>query len=307
MKLAVRHVALGVLVAAGTGLAVVLGVNRVGTAFSSSLAPAFELLGTPVKAVDHLVTRVIPIDDLDERDFGEVLRAHYQSQADTTDSRFRYVNELLTPLTSLVAKKPFEYHAYLIDYPEPNAMALPGGVLLVTDGLLRALRSEAELVAVLGHEVGHVELGHCLDAVKFQLLADKVGGSTLGQIVDFAVRILLSHSFSKTQEDDADEYAYAALEAGPYDPRGMGWAFSSFLRHVDSTGNRAPRTADPFRDYFLSHPPLELREVKFRERAEAWWLRHPNERRVVGEFTEVPAREPRHAPRAPGAQGGSRW
>ena len=59
--------------------------------------------------------------------------------------------------------------------PMPNAFALPGGVIIVTGGLLKTLKSEAELAAVLSHEMGHIELSHCLDTVRFQLLARKDG------------------------------------------------------------------------------------------------------------------------------------
>ena len=277
-----RLLALGMLLAASGGLVAVIAVHRVRTPLPASLAPAFQLLGTPVKALDHVVTRVIPVSAVDERDFGVVLRARYDLQAQPADTDFVYVNDVLSHI-SRVAVKPFEYRAYMLDSPVPNAMALPGGVVLVTDGLLRTLRSEAELAGVLGHELGHIERGHCLDAVKFQLLAEKVGAVPFGELVDFAVRLLVSHSFSKTQEDDADEYAYAVIENGPYDPRGVGAAFASLLAYVRAAEVPAPTGVDPLRDYFSSHPPLEVREAKFRARAEAWWRRHSGERRAVGE------------------------
>lgn len=277
-----RLVALTLLLGAGGALAAVIAVHRIRTPLPASLAPAFQLFGTPVKAIDHVLTRVIPIDALDERDFGTVLRARYDLQAAAEDPDFVYVNDLLSHLARTAAK-PLEYRAYVLDHPDPNAMALPGGVVLVTTGLLRTLRSEAELASVLGHELGHIERGHCLDAVRFQLLADKVGGAALGEIVDFAVRLLVSHSFSKTQEDDADEYAYALLEQGPYDPRGVGAAFASLLAYVRAREVPARTGVDPLRDYFSSHPPLEVREAKFRARADAWWRRHGDARREVGE------------------------
>ena len=138
-------------------------------------------------------------------------------------------------------------------------------------------------MAVLAHELGHIEQGHCVYAVKFRLLADKLGARTFGQIVDFAVRMLVSHSFSKTQEDEADEYSYAAIVNSPDDPRGGGGSFASLLRYVTRSESVEPRGADPIRDYFRSHPPLEIREAKFRERAEAWWRRNGDQVRHVGE------------------------
>lgn len=279
-----RLIGLGVLLLGGILLSVLLSLRGVDTPLPSSLAPAFQLLGMPVKSVDHLVTRVIPVNDLDEREFGDIYRAQYDAQTPADDPDFVYLNDLMRHMVA-AATKPFDYRVYPIHDSDPNAMALPGGVILVTTGLLEVLQSEAELVAVLGHELGHIEQGHCMDAVKFSLLATKVGAPTFGEIADFAVRLLMSHSFSKTQEDQADEYAYTLLLSSPYDSRGAGGAFTSLLRYVNRSGPGAGRgrSADPIRDYFLSHPPLEIRAAKFRERAEAWWRRNPNASRQLGE------------------------
>lgn len=279
----VRLIGLAGLLAAGILLAVGMAVKEVDAPLPSSLAPAFQLLGTPVKAVDHLVTRVIPVNDIDERQFGNVYRARYGAQTREDDPNFEYLNDLMSHVAA-AAEKPFDYRVYPMDYGAPNAMALPGGVIVVTTGLLDVLESEAELVAVLGHELGHIEQGHCMDAVKFELLAEKVGDRTFGEIADFAVRVLMSHSFSKAQENEADEYAYTLLVNSPYDPRGAGRALASLLRYQGAlNAGPEPRHADPIRDYFISHPPLEIREAKFRARAEAWWRRHPADVRHLGE------------------------
>jgi Zn-dependent protease with chaperone function len=156
--------------------------------------------------------------------------------------------------------------------------------MLATRALLASMHSEAEIASVLAHEMGHIEQGHCVDAVKFALLADKAGARPIGEIVDLALRLLTAHSFSKTQEDAADQYAYAMLEDSPYDPHGVGNAFASLLRFQGERrpGQADPRGADPLRDYFSSHPPLEIREATFRERAAAWWRRNPDEKRTLG-------------------------
>jgi Zn-dependent protease with chaperone function len=278
-----RWLALGVLLAAGAALAIAFYLERVKTPLDSSLAPAFQLLGTPVKAVDSLVGRVVPVGEVEERDLGLVLRTRYEAQANAADPDFVYVNDLLEQVAAS-ASREFDYRAYVLEDQAPNAMALPGGVVLVTRGLLANLGSEAEVTSVLAHEVGHIDQGHCFDAVKFQLLTRKIGNTALGGIADIAVQVLLRHSFSKTQEDEADEYAYTLLLHGPYDPRGVGQSFASMIAFVRGGGpaSGARTRANPIRDYFMSHPPLELREAKFREKAGAWWRGHPDERRYVG-------------------------
>jgi predicted Zn-dependent protease len=277
-----RIAALIALLIAGSTLAAVLGLRRVGTPLESSLVPAFELLGNPVKSVDRFVGRVVPVDEIDERDLGRVLRARYDAQQEPKDRDFLYLNDLATHLSAR-ARKPFDYRVYVLGSTDPNAMALPGGVVLVTRGLLATLQSESELAAVLAHELGHIELSHCFDAVKFQLLERKLNSAPLGQLADLAVHLLLAHSFTKTQEAEADEYAYAFLLHSAYEPRGAGRAFASLLAWREQRdADRRPPRADPFRDYFRSHPPLELRRDEFLARAGAWWRGHEREQRYVG-------------------------
>lgn len=64
-------------------------------------------------------------------------------------------------------------------------------------------------------------------------------------------------------EDEADVYAYELVISSPYDPLGVGNAFGSLLRFSGLHGVESRRHADPFRDYFMSHPPLEIREPNF--------------------------------------------
>lgn len=273
------------LLCTGITFTVSLVIKQIGTPLPPSLAPLLGLVGKPVQSVDHLVTRIINVSDIDERELGEVLHARYAAKYTNAKyaSDIQYLNELIQRLSAR-AQKPFKYRVYLLPYDQPNAMALPGGVILITRGMLQVISSEAELVSVLAHEQGHIELGHCLDAVKFQLLAEKVDNKTLGAIADYAVYILVSHYFSKTQEDDADEYAYTALLYSPYDPCGVGQAFNSLLQWQQQYTKQPAQRHDinPLRDLLISHPPLELRIAKYQQRAEVWWRLHPNEERHLG-------------------------
>ncbi len=58
------------------------------------------------------------------------------------------------------------YHFLLLDSNEINAFAAPGGLILVTRGMLQCCANEDELAAVLAHEIAHVEKKHGLTAIK---------------------------------------------------------------------------------------------------------------------------------------------
>jgi Zn-dependent protease with chaperone function len=281
MRPGVRIAVLGVLLACGVTLIVALQRARVQPPLESTFTSAFQIVGAPIKLADRVATRVLPVNEVDEKELGDVYRASYDPQATPPSREQRYLDSLVAELKPLTGK-PFPYRAYVVDYPTPNAMALPGGVVLVTSDLLTTLRSEAELVAVLAHEIGHIERGHCFDTVRFELLARKAGAEPLGQLADFAAAMLLRHSYSKTMEHEADAYAFELLTNSRYDPRAVGGGFRALIAYEAAHGSATARQASPIRDYFTSHPPLEVRAAEFGERAQAWWLRHPDERRYTG-------------------------
>lgn len=275
-----RRWLLAILLTAGGLLSAALILAHVEGPWRSSWAPLWTQLGRPIKAVDHTVGRAIPVDGLDEAELGRAIARRYERSRDPEDPDQLLLERVLSVVSDR-ARRPFRYRGFVLAQDTPNAMALPGGVVLVTRGLLRVLGSEAELAAVLAHEVGHVERGHCFDAVKFELLARKSGSRSLGKLADRAVAALTRHSFSKAQEADADAYAWAWIVESRYDPRGLADSFASLLR---AQGHGSRRRADPLRDYVLSHPPLELREAAYRARADAWWRAHSDEPRTYGSF-----------------------
>lgn len=290
-----RTGALAVLLAGGVALIVALHRAGVQPPLESTFTSVFQIVGAPVKLVDRAASRVLPVGELDERQLGDVYRRSYDPQATPASREQRYLDALVDEIRPLTGK-PFPYRAYVVDHPAPNAMALPGGVVLVTRDLLATLGSEAELVAVLAHEIGHIERGHCFDAVRFELLARKVGAEPLGALADLAAAILLRHAYSKTMEHEADAYAFQLLTGSRYDPRGVAGGFEALLRYERTRGEVSTRPASPIRDYFTSHPPLELRAAEFGERADAWWLRHAAARRYAGvrnlrAFVALPRRE----------------
>ena len=71
-----------------------------------------------------------------------------------------YVNELGQRLASQSERSQLEWHFTVLDSPEVNAFALPGGYVYVTRGIMAYMESEADLAGVIGHEIGHVTARH---------------------------------------------------------------------------------------------------------------------------------------------------
>jgi Zn-dependent protease with chaperone function len=104
---------------------------------------------------------------------------------------------------------PYEFRVEIDDSEAANAMALPGGLIVVTEGLLDQVESENELAFVLGHELGHFRNRDHLRAlgrgiVLSMFLAATMGGDESG--LGIKVADLTLRGFSRKQESSADEF-----------------------------------------------------------------------------------------------------
>lgn len=130
----------------------------------------------------------------------------------------------------------------LVNSPVNNAFAIPGGYIYTTRQLVSLMNNEAELAAVLGHEVGHVAARHSqrrqaaasrnslLGAAGAILSGILLGNSGIGQQIGQAAMQgsqLLTLSFSRNQELEADELGIRYLNGAGYDPRAMGMVLAS--------------------------------------------------------------------------------
>ncbi|HWC76976.1 MAG TPA: M48 family metallopeptidase [Blastocatellia bacterium] len=163
------------------------------------------------------------------------------------------------------AKIPFTIK--VLDSPEVNAFALPGGHLYVNTGLLLATDSEAELAGVIAHEISHVTARHGVEQASkgrlFQYLSIPLVfvGGPVGAIVQNAASILIPLSFlkfSRGAEEEADRLGLQYLWNAGYDPTAM---LTFFEKLKQQNGKEPGKLAY----VFSTHPPTGKRIVKARE------------------------------------------
>ena len=151
----------------------------------------------------------------------------------------------------------------IVDDPVVNAFAVPGGFVYVTRGLMTHLNSEAELVAVLGHEIGHVTAKHGVAQMSRAQLAQL--GLGLGSMVDPRVERaagtlsqgldLLFLKFGRDDERQADDIGLRYLVNAGYDPRPMADVFEMLGRVSAAQGaGRIP-------SWMSTHPAPEDRRA----------------------------------------------
>jgi Zn-dependent protease with chaperone function len=130
------------------------------------------------------------------------------------DERLRQTQLLVDRLAFHWGESPYDFRVEINDSEIANAIALPGGLIIVTQGLLDQVESENELAFVLGHELGHYRnrdhiraLGRGIVLSLFFTVVTGSDAAGLGlKVSDLALR-----SFSRKQESKADEFALAII------------------------------------------------------------------------------------------------
>lgn len=151
-----------------------------------------------------------------------------------------------------------EYTFYLVDSPEVNAFAIPGGHVFVNRGLIEHADNAAELAGVLGHEIAHVTERHGLEQVEKQERAnilvrlvywalDREPG-VLEQVAIQGGGAALFAKYGRDAEREADHHAVVTVANAGYDPEGIATFFEELLREQ----REAPALFDT---WFASHPP----------------------------------------------------
>jgi predicted Zn-dependent protease len=149
-----------------------------------------------------------------------------------------YVQRLGLQMARTSERPNLPWRFGVVDDPTPNAFALPGGPIYFTRGMLSLMNSEAELAAVLGHEIGHITARHQVAMISRAQVAQLglgLGGVLFPQIgalgdVAGAGMSLLFLRYSRDAERQADDLGFNyALQQG-YDVREMAAVFQSLAR-----------------------------------------------------------------------------
>lgn len=166
-----------------------------------------------------------------------------------------YVSRIGKEMAVLTERPKLPWTFTVMDDPQVNAFALPGGYIFVTRGILAHMNSEAELASVLGHEIGHVTARHSVQQMTRQQLAqiglvagaiasDKVA-QNLGVISQGLGVLFLKYSRDDESQADGLGFRYALTDG--YDVRKMVDMFAILQRVSARAGQRIP-------EWQSSHP-----------------------------------------------------
>jgi predicted Zn-dependent protease len=177
---------------------------------------------------------------------------------------------------------PWEFT--LLDSGVINAFALPGGKVFVSRGLAEEMTNEAQLAAVLGHEIGHVTARHSnerygqaigttiggaiIGAVIGGVASGKASGAGVGAAAGATVGGVAGLAFSRDQEIEADRLGMRYMSAINYDPVGA-IEVQQILQRAAGKGSRPP-------EFLSTHPSSETRIRALNERLDKYYAHTRN-------------------------------
>jgi len=189
-----------------------------------------------------------------EIDLGQQLAAEIERQQRVhPDPQLQaYVDGVGQRLVAHVTRHDIPYSFVVIDSPDINAFSLPGGRTYVYTGLMKLASNEAELAAVMAHEIAHLALRHHAATITRQYGFEMLTGIILGQNPDERSRLVadlvgagIHARYSRDQERAADELGMQLLANAGYNPEAMLTIFEK-MRTAAQTRPNLP--------IFASHP-----------------------------------------------------
>ncbi len=170
-----------------------------------------------------------------------------------------YVNKIGKKVAKVCDRKDVKYTFKVLDSEEINAFACPGGYIYIYAGLMKMMDNEAQLAAVLAHEVGHVVARHSVKRLQavygYSILMEVALGDKMGktaqQMVDAAAGLILL-GYGRDNEYEADNYGILYEKKAGYNPKGMIQLFNKFK----TMEGKPPST---FEKLLSSHPPAKDR------------------------------------------------
>ena len=184
-----------------------------------------------------------------------------------------YVREVGNKAAAVSHRPDLDYTFNIIDSPEINAFALPGGYVYVNRGLLTFMNSEAELAAVLSHEIGHITARHAVQQQargRIAQTAATVGGfvtavatgsgyvgSQISEVASIWAQTGLS-GFGRENELEADSLAAEYLVKAGYDPAAM-IDVITVLKNQEDFNRLVSNNSGGYHGLFATHPRNDTR------------------------------------------------
>jgi predicted Zn-dependent protease len=167
------------------------------------------------KQVDQIGLEATRMTDAEESALGAAIDKEVLRHTPAVDDAAmqRRVATLAAPLFEQRRRRAINYTVRILDSGVVNAYSIAGGYVYLTKAFLKEFPSDAAVVMALGHEMGHVDLRHCVEKVQYQAAGRPIAGDWA--VLAQAAYGTLRSAYTKDQEFDADKHGFeAACRAG---------------------------------------------------------------------------------------------
>tara|TARA_R110002110_G_scaffold195770_1_gene405442 strand:+ start:50106 stop:51257 length:1152 start_codon:yes stop_codon:yes gene_type:complete len=179
-----------------------------------------------------------------------------------------YINQVGQKLAKSSDRPNLPFEFVILNDSVPNAWALPGGKIAINRGLLIHLNSEAELAAVLGHEITHATARHGAKTMERQTVmaaglgtlaavlsikSDNKNVSDLSMLGASATLGMMSLKYGRDAEKEADHYGMMYMVRAGYDPKAAVALQQTFVKLKNG------KNSNWLQGLFESHPPSQER------------------------------------------------
>jgi predicted Zn-dependent protease len=220
--------------------------------------------------ISRVPMHVTRISDQEEQRIGNELAHQYDASVPVSGAEARATENYIEQIGSRVAnharrKLPYRFHL-VQDGNLINAFALPGGHVLVGEGLLDRMTSEDELAFVLGHEIEHIDHYHAVERVQIEAQLKNLNLDVVTGLAQIPIS-LWQAGYSKDEEMEADREGLRLAAAAGYSAKGAvnlleRWTKlrREFVVHAeDPTEELSQAAIDSLTGYFRTHPLPEER------------------------------------------------
>ncbi|MFC1533403.1 M48 family metalloprotease [Thermodesulfobacteriota bacterium] len=174
----------------------------------------------------------------------------------------KYINLVGTAVAQNSLRPGIPYRFVVVESPLQNAFSCPGGIIFISSGLLKTIKTEAQLACVLAHEVGHVGHKHALQSIQRARFFQGIGkitsttmkgekGQQFESMIGDLQTVLFDRGLDQNMEYEADLTAMETAYRTGYDPNGMIKVLFE-LKRIEAKSKKGG-------SWFSTHPPLSER------------------------------------------------
>jgi predicted Zn-dependent protease len=216
-------------------------LSRISFLLATTLAIA-ACAESPTGRRQFIVTDQGQAQQIGAEAFREVLAEHPVSRDRGLNAR---VDTVARRIAAAAGMDPGACEVRVIEDDTPNAFALPGCKIGVHTGLFEVVENDAQLAAVLGHEMAHVTVRHAEERMSRDMLLNaalQLGGAVTGadanmvQLAATAATLGIVLPFTREQESEADAVGLRYMARAAYDPNEAVQVWKNFERRGDDRG-----------------------------------------------------------------------